>query len=73
MSDEEKRWQVAWKSATLTQTYGKKALVVLGARGVGPTTAVRILHSHYRNESEFYMNIIQAERNYLRTRMFWDH
>ncbi|MFH0897068.1 MAG: helicase-related protein, partial [Candidatus Bathyarchaeota archaeon] len=71
-SEEEKNWEIAWKSANLVQTYGKKALVVLNARGVGPTTAVRILHTYHRNEDELYLDVIRAERNYMRTRMFWD-
>ncbi len=71
-NEEEKIWETAWKSANLVQTYGKKALIVLNARGVGPTTAVRILHTYHRSEEELYLDVIRAERNYLRTRMFWD-
>ena len=70
--EEKKLWETAWKSANLVQTYGKNAIVVLNARGVGPTTAVRILHTYHRSEDELYLDIIRAERNYLRTRMFWD-
>jgi ATP-dependent Lhr-like helicase len=72
-SDEEKTWQSAWKSASLVQTYGKKALTTLAARGVGPTNAVRILHKYHRTEDDFYTDIIRAERDYARTRMFWDN
>jgi ATP-dependent Lhr-like helicase len=72
-SDEEKTWQNAWKSAGLVQTYGKKALIALAARGVGPTNAVRILHKYHPTEDDFYTDIIRAERDYARTRMFWDN
>ena len=71
--DEEKTWQRAWKSASLVQTYGKKALIALAARGVGPTNAVRILHKYHPTEDDFYTDIIRAERDYARTRMFWDN
>lgn len=71
-TDEEKEWQRAWKNASLVQTYGKKALLSLAARGVGPTNAVRILHKYHRTEDDFYADIIRAEREYARTRMFWD-
>lgn len=71
-SEEEKQWQTAWRSANLVQTYGKNAIIALTARGVGPTTATRILHTRHRTEDEFYLDIIRAERNFLRTRMFWD-
>ena len=71
-SSELKTYQTAWKNAGLVQTYGKKAVMTLRAHGVGPTTAVRILHTRFRNEEEFIMAIIRAERNFVRTRMFWD-
>lgn len=70
--DESKIWQTAWKSASLVQNYGRKALVALAARGVGPTGAVRLLRRQYRNEDGFYLAILRAERDYLRTKMFWD-
>jgi ATP-dependent Lhr-like helicase len=72
-TDEEQIWLTAWKSASLVQAYGKKALLALAARGVGPTTAVRILHKYHRTEDDFYTDIIRAERDYARTRMFWDN
>jgi len=71
--EEEKEWRDAWKNAGLVQTYGKKAVVALAARGVGPTNAVRILRNYHRTEDDFYMDVIRAERDYARTRMFWDH
>lgn len=70
--EELKTWRNAWKSANLVQTYGKKAVIVLAAKGVGPTNAVRILNNYHRTEDDLYLDIIRAERNYLRTRMFWD-
>ena len=70
--EEEKVWETAWRSASLVQTYGKKAIIVMAGRGVGPTNAVRILHSYHRTEEDLYLDIIKAERNYLRTRMFWE-
>jgi ATP-dependent Lhr-like helicase len=70
--DEEREWQRAWLNAGLVQTYGKRALRALVARGVGPTTAARILRRYHRTEEDFYMDLIRAERDYARTRMFWD-
>ncbi|HJX23711.1 MAG TPA: DEAD/DEAH box helicase [Candidatus Bathyarchaeia archaeon] len=70
--EEEERWLKAWKSASLVQTYGKKAVIALAARGVGPTSAIRVLRQPYRTEENFYEHILRAERQYLATRMFWD-
>lgn len=70
--EEEKDWMTAWRSAGLLQNYGKKAGIVLAARGVGPTTAARILRSHLVREDDLYLSVLRAEREFERTRMFWD-
>src|SRR5438093_43678 len=70
--EEEKEWMTAWRSAGLLQTYGKKAGLVLAARGVGPTTATRILRNRSGGEDSLYLSILRAEREFERTRMFWD-
>ncbi|MBS7655234.1 DEAD/DEAH box helicase [Candidatus Bathyarchaeota archaeon] len=73
LSEEEKKaWSEAWKTASLIQNYGRKAVIVLSAHGVGPATAIRILRKPLKTEEEFYSEIIKAEREYARTRMFWD-
>ena len=70
--DENKAWDRAWTSASLVQTSGKKAVIAMSGRGVGPTTAVRILRKHFHTEDEFYAEVLKAERQYARTRLFWD-
>ncbi len=70
--EEEKLWLTLWKNASLIQTYDKKAVIVMAARGVGPTKAVKILGKKHKSEEKFYMEILKAEREYLRTKMFWD-
>ena len=73
LNEEEKViWREAWKIASLIQVYGKKAVIVLSGHGIGPTTAVRILRKPLKTEEELYNEIIKAEREYARTRMFWD-
>ena len=70
--EEQEAWNRGWKSASLVQTAGKKAVISMSGRGVGPTTAARILRKFVRNEQEFYAEILKAEREYARTRLFWD-
>src|SRR5205807_1671248 len=60
--EEEKAWMTAWRSAGLLQTYGKKAGLVLAARGVGATTATRILRNRSGGEDSLYLSILRAER-----------
>src|SRR2546430_11859469 len=71
-SEEEKEWMTAWRSAGLIQNYGKRAGIVLAARGVGPTTATRILRNRLAREDDLYLSVLRAEREFERTRMFWD-
>jgi ATP-dependent Lhr-like helicase len=70
--EEEKEWTTAWRSAGLIQNYGKRAGIVLAARGVGPTTATRILRNRLAREDDLYLSVLRAERDFERTRMFWD-
>ncbi len=70
--DEEHVWNQAWLSASLVQTKGKEAIIVLSGRGVGPATARRILRRLHRTEDDLYVDILKAEREYARTRLFWD-
>ena len=71
-SEEEHNWRQAWQSASLVQTKGKEAVVVLSGRGVGPATATRILRRLHRTEEDLYLDVLKAEREYARTRLFWD-
>ena len=48
-----------------------KALA-LAAKGVGPRTAAKIISKLSLGEMEFYKAIVEAEKTYLRTRMFWN-
>lgn len=71
-AEEEHNWRQAWLSASLVQTKGKEAVVVLSGRGVGPATATRILRKLHRTTEDMYVDILKAEREYARTRLFWD-
>jgi ATP-dependent Lhr-like helicase len=62
----------AFRIADLVLTHGRRALVVLAGRGVGPRAARRILSRSYRSEEDFYREILRAERTYARTRRFWE-
>ncbi|UCF08659.1 MAG: helicase, partial [Thermoplasmata archaeon] len=61
-----------YTNANLILGHGKRAVLALRARGVGPGTAARILAMHYETEEEFLRRILSAEINYARTRRFWD-
>lgn len=58
-------------SANLFLSYGKDAAIALAARGIGPKVAKRVLMES-KTEEDLYRNILKAEREYARTRKFWD-
>ena len=70
--DTEALVRAGYTSAELLAHYGERALFALAARGVGPETARRILTRLYRNDDEFFVELLRAERSYARTRAFWD-
>ena len=70
--DEKKAVKRIMKSANLVKTHGKRAVLALAARGVGPGKAGQVLSRYYEDEDEFLAAILAAEVNYARTRRFWD-
>ncbi len=69
--EEEEKLRRVKRSADMTISYGKKAVIAIAGRGVGPETAKRILAKMYRNEDEFYREILRAEREFIKTKRFW--
>jgi ATP-dependent Lhr-like helicase len=62
----------ARRTADLVLSYGKKALIALQVKGVGPETAFRILGKMHTSEEDFYMDLLKAKIQYLRTRPYWE-
>ncbi len=62
----------ARRTADLVLSYGKKAIVALQTKGVGPETAFRILGRMHPDEDNFYMDLLKAKIQYLRTKPFWE-
>ncbi len=73
LSEEElKELSNARRAADLTLSYGKQAVTALQVKGVGPETASRILGKMHMNEDDFYMDLLKAKIQFLRTRQYWD-
>jgi len=62
----------ARRAADLVLSYGRKAITALEVKGVGPETASRILGKMHSKEEEFFMDLLRAKIQYLRTRQFWE-
>jgi ATP-dependent Lhr-like helicase len=69
--EEEKRFRRAWKTSSLIQNFGRKAIVTISGFGIGADTAARILR-RYAYDDEFYKDIYKAEKTFVANRIFWD-
>jgi ATP-dependent Lhr-like helicase len=58
------------KNANIVLSSGKKAVIALSARGVGPENASRILATLTEGDA-FYREILKAERSFIQTHRYW--
>ena len=58
-------------AAALIRSYGKKALVALSVYGIGPSTAERVLRKLHKDENSFYMDIIEAQKAFVKNKKYW--
>ena len=59
------------RTADLVLSYGRKALVALQTRGVGPETAFRILGRMHPTEDEFYLDLLKAKMQFIKSSPYW--
>ena len=69
-TEQNHKFERAWKVASLVNNFGRTALIVLSGHGVGADTAARILRN-YVDEEHVYRSIYEAEKQYVITRGFW--
>jgi ATP-dependent Lhr-like helicase len=60
------------KTSNLYLAYGKEAVFVSAAYGIGPETAKRILGRLHKDEKSLLRDVIDAERAFLRTKQYWE-
>ena len=70
--EQEKQTERAYRAASLVQSHGTQAVIALAARGVGPHNAAQVINKLREDEDDFYRDILTKERQYARTKSFWD-
>ncbi|MGC8710176.1 MAG: DEAD/DEAH box helicase [Candidatus Micrarchaeia archaeon] len=68
---EKEIYSEALSSAGLIQEYGDKALVALSTYGIGVRTAARVLKMLRTEYNFFVIDLIEAQKNYIKNRRFW--
>ncbi len=68
---EKDRWEKARQLSDLYMVYRSKAVKALAGRGVGPQTAKRILAKYHKTEDDLFRDILEAERNFIKTKKYW--
>ncbi len=70
--EEQEQWHEIAQTANIILQYGKKAIITLAAHGIGPGTAIRKVLAKAKTEEELYQQILEAERQYQKTKPFWN-
>jgi ATP-dependent Lhr-like helicase len=58
-------------TAGLISAYGKKALIALMTYGVGPVAADRVLRRLHKDEETFILDLIEAQKNFIKNKKYW--
>jgi len=70
-TEEKTRTKRVYRNANLVLSHGKKGVIALASRGLGPEYASKVIRKSRLNEEEFYRDILRYERHYTATRRFW--
>ncbi|MGC8649073.1 MAG: DEAD/DEAH box helicase [Candidatus Micrarchaeia archaeon] len=59
------------KIASLFQSYGGRAAIALSTYGIGSTTASRVLMMLRRDEKLFFLDLLDAQRQFIKNKKYW--
>jgi len=57
--------------ASLVNAYGKRAVIALSGRGVGPGTATKLLGRMRKTERELLKDMLDAQKTFIKTKRYW--
>jgi ATP-dependent Lhr-like helicase len=57
--------------ASIVHAYGKKALIALSTYGIGAQSADRVLRRLHKDEESFYLDLIEAQKTFVKNKKYW--
>ncbi len=70
-AQETANYESAIKEAGMISAYGNRALVALSTYGIGLSTAARLLKFLRNDPRLFFVDLIEAQKTFVRTKRFW--
>ncbi len=61
----------ALAEASLIDSYGWRAVAALETYGIGQKTAARVLMMLRRSDRDFFCDVIEAQKQFIRTKKYW--
>ncbi|MDE1865978.1 MAG: DEAD/DEAH box helicase [Candidatus Micrarchaeota archaeon] len=61
----------AVRTAGLISSYGRRGAMALSVYGIGPKTAARALMMQKHEERDFFIDLIEAQKTFIRTKKYW--
>jgi ATP-dependent helicase Lhr and Lhr-like helicase len=61
----------AVKIAGLISAYGQRGAMALSVYGIGPKSAAKALMMHKSEERDFFIDLIEAQKTFIRTKKYW--
>ena len=58
-------------SAALIREFGKRGLIALSTYGIGPKTADRVLRQLHKDEASFFLDLLEAQKHFIKNKKFW--
>ncbi len=68
---EEKAYREVMHEASLVEAYGSRALAAMAVYGIGAATAARTLKLLRKSHKQFIIDLIEAQKNFVRTKKYW--
>ena len=66
-----KLYKEMMKESSLVDAYGFRAIVALSVYGIGIETAARVLKYIRSDYKMFFVDVIDAQKNFIKNRRFW--